>query len=228
MLIYLCDDEYKMLENLEKIVQETAPKVEIQAFNSGGELMGALNAKSCDVLFLDIDMPEISGMDVAKWIQAAQKQMLLIFVTSHDELVYESFQYHPFGFVRKEFLKSEIKQVMSECVKELQSKTQFFFFRAKGMEYKTKLSEIQFFEADGNYLKIHTDKEIFRFRSTVAAVENTYGSQGFIRIHKGFLVNQAAVKMICNDEIHLDNGLILPIGMKYVEETKRILMRSFR
>jgi len=228
MLIYLCDDEYKMLENLEKIVQETAPKVEIQAFNSGGELMGALNAKSCDVLFLDIDMPEISGMDVAKWIQAAQKQMLLIFVTSHDELVYESFQYHPFGFVRKQFLKSEIKQVMSECVKELQSKTQFFFFRAKGMEYKTKLSEIQFFEADGNYLKIHTDKEIFRFRSTVAAVENTYGSQGFIRIHKGFLVNQAAVKMICNDEIHLDNGLILPIGMKYVEETKRILMRSFR
>lgn len=228
MLIYLCDDEHKMLENLEKIVQETAPKVEIQAFNSGGELMEALNCKSCDVLFLDIDMPEISGMDVAKWIQATQKQMLLIFVTSHDELVYESFQYHPFGFVRKEFLKSEIKQVMSECVKELQSKTQFFFFRAKGREYKIKLSEIQFFEADGNYLKIHTEKEIFRFRSTVAAVENTCGSQGFIRIHKGFLVNQAAVKMICNDEIHLDNGLILPIGMKYVEETKRILIRSFR
>lgn len=228
MLIYLCDDESKMLEKMERLLRAMLPESTIQTFQSGKELLIELQKKQCEILLLDIDMPEISGMDIARWIQNSGQKVLLIFVTCHDELVYESFQFHPFGFIRKQYLDNELNDVINECMKELQKNEQFFFFRSEGKDYRIQLSEIQYFEADGNYLLIHSQHEKYRFRSTITAIEDQYKRQGFIRIHKGFLVNQSSVKVISNEGIHLNSGAVLPLGLKYIDEAKKTLMRCLR
>lgn len=228
MKIYLCDDEKKILDDMKEIVQECQKNCEVNAYTSGMELVKALKEDVCDILLLDIDMPDISGMDIAKWLVNLEKKPLLIFVTSHDELVYESFQYHPFGFIRKNYFNNEIKKVLSDCMKELESSNKYFNFRTEGKDIRLFLSEIKYFEADGNYLRVYTDNGEYRFRSTVTAVENGFGHQGFIRIHKGFLVNQSAVKILSGDEAHLTDGTVLPIGKTYIEEAKGKLMRYMR
>ncbi|MBQ9700861.1 MAG: response regulator transcription factor [Lachnospiraceae bacterium] len=228
MKIYICDDEIKILNDMQKRIRECRSEDEIKAFTSGMELINELEKDICDILLLDIDMPDISGMDVAEWLLKLERRPLLIFVTSHDELVYDSFQYHPFGFVRKSYFNDEISKVLKDAVKALGSNTKYFNFRTEGKDIRVLLSEIRYFEADGNYLKLFTTGEEYRFRSTVTAVENSLSNQGFIRIHKGFLVNQSGVRVLSNEEAHLIDGAILPMGKTYVDKARTQLMRYMR
>ncbi len=228
MRIYLCDDEQKMLENMAKQVKECVPEAEVRTFTEGKALMEQLQQEGCEVLLLDIDMPEISGMEVARWMQTIGNRPLLVFVTSHDELVYDSFQYHPFGFIRKGFFEHEIARVLEACKKELGSKLVYFHFRTEGQEIRVALGDIRYFEADGNYLKLFLQQGEYRFRSTLAAVENSVGTGGFIRIHKGFLVNQAVVRVIGADEVQLADGTRLPLGKTFAEDARTQFMRYMR
>ena len=101
MKIYICDDEPKILSDISSKVKDTLSGFDISEFTSGKSLLEAIAENSCDILLLDIDMPEISGLDIAKELAMMTEKPLLVFVTSHDELVYDSFKFHPFGFVRK-------------------------------------------------------------------------------------------------------------------------------
>ena len=119
MKLYLCDDELKIREEISEVVSNALPEAEVCCFSDGKSLLKQLNREPCDILLLDIDMPELSGMDVAEQLVKLSQKPLLIFVTNHDELVYESFRYHPFGFVRKQFLDKELDKVLKDCMAEL-------------------------------------------------------------------------------------------------------------
>ncbi len=228
MKIYVCDDEPQMLKDLTAKIKYYMPEDEVQSIGGGNALLIQLQQNLCDILFLDIDMPDISGMDIAGKLMEIESKPLLIFVTSHDELVYESLQYHPFGFIRKSFFDEEIEKVLKDCEAELKDRKKHFHFRMESRDIVLSLTDILYFEADGNYLKLYTEVEMFRFRSTVTAVENSLVNHGFIRIHKGFLVNQSAVKMIGRDGLAMVNGEFLPLGKNYVDEAKQKLLRYMR
>ena len=228
MKLFICDDEAQIRHEFEEIVQRLSPQSEIRVFSSGERLLDVLRQENCDVLLLDIDMPGMSGMDVANCLGEKEYKPLLVFVTSHDELVYDSFQYHPFGFVRKSFFEKEIDKVLKDCARELEGSRKHFSFRVGGRDVRLSVSDILFFEADGNYLRLYSSKEEHRIRSTITAVENSLSSCGFIRVHKGFLVNQLAIRTFGTDELQLENGITLPVGKTYAESAKKLFMRYMR
>lgn len=176
-----------MLRDIAKKTSECLPDSEIRFFSSGRKLLSCLAAEPCDILLLDIDMPDITGLEIAGSLEPGEKRPLLLFVTGHDELVYDSFQYHPFAFLRKSRLDAELTAALADCVQELAYRERHFCFRAGGKRICLFLSDILYFEADGNYLKLFEKKGRYRFRSTIASVENALAACGFIRIHKGFL-----------------------------------------
>lgn len=228
MKLYLCDDEVKMLEEISERVKMQFPSAEVKAFSAATELLYRLKEENCDVLLLDIDMPKISGMEVAQRLAELPKKPLLVFVTGHDELVYESFRYHPFGFVRKQFIAEELGKVLEDCQKELLQERKHFNFRMTGKEVCLAMSEIMFFESEGNYLKVHTEKEEYRFRSTIGAVEASLTEEGFLRIHKGFLVNQRAIRLFGTEAVELIDGSKISVGKTYAESAKQQFMRYLR
>ena len=225
MKIYICDDEPQIVRDMENKIKNILQDGFITSFTDGKQLLKTLESASCNILFLDIDMPEISGLDIAKELEKMSEKPLLVFVTSHDELVYDSLQYHPFGFIRKSYFEREIEKLLKDCEKELSKKERHFTFKSGTENMRIKLSEILYFESDGNYLKLFTDGQEYRLRDTVAAVENTLSSSGFVRLHRGFLVNQAAVKRLGTEEAELGNGVKIPIGKNYAQEAKKRLMR---
>lgn len=225
MEIFICDDEPKILSDISSKVRSALPEAAVSEFTSGNALLEAITEDNCDILLLDIDMPEISGLDIAARLTALANKPLLIFVTSHDELVYDSLQFHPFGFVRKGYLDKELPRILADCVTELNSRGKHFCFHTASADVKLPLDEILYFESDGNYLKLFSKDKEYRFRDTLSAVENALSDSGFIRIHKGFLVNQAAVKMLTSDEAELVNKTRIPIGRSYSETAKKQLMR---
>lgn len=228
MQIFICDDEPHMLTDIAKKVSECLPDSNIRTFLSGTELLQCLEAEFCDVLLLDIDMPDITGLEIAKHLAKQEKRPLLLFVTSHDELVYDSFQYHPFAFLRKSCFDKEIKAVMTDCVLELEHKERHFCFKTEGNRISLLLSDILYFEAEGNYLILFSKEGQYRFRSTITSVENTLSGSGFIRIHKGFLVNQAAVRLWGSEKVQLTGDSMLPIGKSYAKTAREQFLGYMR
>lgn len=225
MQIYICDDEQRILKDMENRIKLILQECFVKTFSDGKELLEALKNSACDVLLLDIDMPQISGLDIAGELTKMQDKPLLVFVTSHDELVYDSLQYHPFGFIRKNHFDSEIAKMLKDCQQELVAKNQHFTFKSGTENVRIPLEEILYYESDGNYLKLFTKEQEYRLRDTVTAVENALSTSGFVRIHRGFLVNQSAVKKLSAEEAELINGVRIPIGKNFAQEAKARLMR---
>lgn len=223
--ILICDDERRMLQMIAEKAAGYLPGSDVRTFSSGAALLDCLQAEACDILLLDIDMPDITGLEIAGRLSLLEKRPLLLFVTSHDELVYDSFQYHPFAFLRKSSLDREIRPALEDCVRELRHRERHFCFRWEGKRVCLLLSEIFYFEAEGNYLRVFVGTGQYRFRSTIAAVENTLAGCGFIRIHKGFLINQAAVRLFNAKEVELFDGTRLPVGKSYAKTAEEQFLR---
>ena len=231
MKIAVCDDESKILEEITTFIQKEFPLNKTEAFSDGQTFLSSLKAstgREPDVLLIDIDMPGMNGMEVAAALAQEKAQTLIVFVTAHDELVYDSFKYHPFAFVRKKYLEVELRAVLKDCQKEIDSRSKRFVFQNASQTINLAQSEILYFEGQANYLAIHTTGDEYRMRSTMTAVEKELGNSGFLRIHKGFLVNLAHIKILKSENLELDNGELLPIGKSYSDEAKKSILRFMR
>lgn len=228
MKIYICDDELQMLKSISEKVKVILPDCTIEEFSDSWALLDGLKLSGCDLLLLDIDMPKVSGLDIARQLDLFAVKPLLVFVTSHDELVYDSLTFHPFGFVRKGYIDEELERTLKDCRRELSQREIYFTFKSGCEDIRLKISEMLYFESQGNYLNLYTADQVYRIRNTIAAVEETLSEKGFIRFHRGFLVNQQAVKVLGTEEAQLVTGDKIPIGRSYGEEAKRQLVRYMR
>ncbi len=230
--VALCDDELKILDDLSlKITtafKNAKSKVDLFKTDNPFELLDYLKAETVDVLFLDIDMPKISGMDIAETLLNSDMKTLLVFVTSHDALVYKSFKYHPFGFIRKAYFDEEISAVVNSAVDEIRKNNDTFSFKTNDGFYIIKLMDILYFDSESNYVNVHTAEQIYKFRGTLSAIEKELVPKGFIRTHKGFLVNQKHIYSIKSDDIVLTDKEVLPIGRTNRESVKALIMRCMR
>lgn len=223
--VAFCDDETKILEDLSVKIKKEFEKIncEIDLYtteNSIG-LLGYLKSCPVDILFLDIDMPTISGMDIAEALLNSEIKTLIVFVTGQDALVYKSFKYHPFGFIRKTYFDEEITGVVKGLIEEIQKSSDTFFFKTNDSFNRIKLKDILYFESESNYLNLHTANTVYKFRSTLSA-------KGFIRTHKGFLVNQEHIFSVKSENIVLSSNVVLPIGRTNRDVIKARIMRYMR
>jgi DNA-binding LytR/AlgR family response regulator len=227
--IAMCDDEKEICSlyqtKLKTILSEQNIIGHIDCFSDSKAFYELMDTTSFDIILLDIDMPEINGLKIAQKMNTLEYKPILIFVTCHDTLVYQSFQYHPFGFIRKSYFDEEIRPVLMQAMEYKVKEKMFFMFSFENETVKILLSDILYFESNGNYLMLYTKNETYKYRSTLTEVERELSEHGFIRIHKGFVVNSKEVYRIGNNEITLINGTELPIGRSNKESVRQTLMR---
>lgn len=233
--VVICDDEENILKEasyiVDKKLSEKQMSYNLQAINDARILLDELKENTIDVLFLDIDMPYYSGMDIASYISDNNLSTILIFVTSHDELVFKTFAYKPFGFIRKTHLDEEIDELVDRLSKELEFRKQELVIAKSGEIVKIPLNEISYIESDGNYLNIRTGEEIIRHRETMTNMENELKGKDFIRCHKGYLVNVNHIEKMKMSELVVkcgDDDAILPVGRSYEKDVKKKIMESIK
>ncbi|MEE0857383.1 MAG: LytTR family DNA-binding domain-containing protein [Ruminococcus sp.] len=228
----VCDDEKIVLDEICSKVQNAFSEInctaEIFKTHKPFDLVEHIKNSTTDVLFLDIDMPSLSGMDIAQFLIDCNAEILLVFVTSHDTLVYQSFRYHPFGFIRKSHFDEEIGAVVKSIADELQKRNEHFSFKTNEGFFKVPFEDIIYFESESNYINLHCTDNQYRFRGTITSLENELKAKGFIRTHKGFLVNQQNIFAIKGDDIELSSKELLPIGRTNRESVKKAILRYMR
>lgn len=233
--IVVCDDEKEILDDILTKVRSCFEKNNISARYTGivdsRKLMECIQNEKIDVLFLDIDMPYHNGMDIAGYINELGLQTILIFITSHDALVYQTFAYRPFGFIRKTHINQEIDELVRRVHNELLENKQELVIQ-KGQELiRVFIKDIIYIEAEKNYLLIRTCDDIIRIRETMTNLSNELQGKGFIRCHKGYLVHAEYIEKLKNSEIILRIGnenIVLPVGRSYEKEVHRKILEMLR
>ena len=233
--ILICDDELNILDKILEKVKTQFDKEKINAeylsISDSRQLMEHLEKKHVDILFLDIDMPYFTGMDIAGFINKNRLNTMIIFVTSHDALVYQTFEYRPFGFIRKSYIDEEIEPLVKRIVAELDDRKEEIMV-TKGQEIiRIPIKDVNFVEASGNYLNIRTDKEEIKIRETMTGIEQELKSKGFIRCHKGYLVNSKYITKLGNGQLDVEyNGFTsdIPVGRSYEKDVKRSILELLR
>ena len=126
--IVLCDDEVESLQRteaeIERIKEKLPYPVDVVKYADTDYLMARIDNRELqsDILIVDVDMPKMSGLDIAKYIRQNKLDIIIIFLTGHDEYVYSSFEFAPLRYIRKEFIKEELLYALLAACRNVDTK----------------------------------------------------------------------------------------------------------
>ena len=238
--IALCDDDKEFLQKFSEIISKEfttyTDDFEIKSYTDGVTLINEHRCKAFDIIFLDIDMPEISGFDVAKKIREDFSNCFIIFITSHSELVYESMDFQPFNFIRKNCnisLKEKISEIVSKLMRHIKQSTKIILEDDISGRCVVYFREIAYIESNKHYIYYHiVNKENpIKIRGSINECEEKYSSFDFVRIHKKYLANLRLISDINNrnDEILIDSiKTKLPMSKNYKKNIKEKYLNYLR
>lgn len=173
----------------------------------------------CDVILLDIHMPEISGIQIASRINDKKtdaEKPYIVFVTKRDDLVFDALKVFPYTFIRK----STIEDLMPCLIRinERISNNQIYVIKDGRKTIRVFLKEIIYLEKKKNYVIIHTQSGIYKERSNMSAKIKELSDYGFIRSHIGYIVNLDYIEEILLDAVKLVTGDTIPLSQRYRKE----------
>lgn len=187
---------------------------------NGKEAISLLKSKSFDIVFMDINMPLFTGIEV---LQTLPIRPATIITTAYNDFAFDAYQLDAVDYLLKpisfpRFSKSVDKARAFLNLKTSKNEVQKnIFFKVDGYEQPFLLDEILYFESMGNYLKIHFithSRPVIVYESLKNLTENL-PSDKFIQIHKSFIINIGFVQKISKESIEISNKIQLPIGRKY-------------
>lgn len=234
--IIICDDNKMFLSKIqEQIKSEIAIgkfgdiEYNINAFSSVNIAMNYCIEQNPDIAFLDIDMPESSGFDIADMIHSRNNNAIVIFVTDYDNYVYNSFKHRPFRFIRKEYIRIELPEALSSALNDLLSQQQFITLGNKDFNKKIFAADIMYFESKKNYVEIVCfDGNTYTYRSTLYNLEQQFTSYFFVKVHAAYVVNMKYIKKIDKNEIELYNGKKINISQKNYSQVHKAFAEYLR
>ena len=233
--IAICDDEKNICTYIEKRTVECLAKADeegnIKVFYDSAELIECCEDKTIefDIIFLDIKMKTLNGVECAKILREKDISSLIVFVTSSAEYVFSGYEVKAFRYILKNDLVNAFERIFGECLNELNKNIKdFYTVKTASQVRNIPLSEILYFESNRRVINIHTHKEEVEFYGKLDDVEKTLAEKDFIRTHQSFLVNAHKIKSVKKDCVELSDGGILPVSKSKATAVKEGYLWSKR
>jgi two-component system, LytTR family, response regulator LytT len=219
--IAFVDDDPAFLEeakqDIERYQSEEKVSLQISCFHDGLEFINRYES-IFDVVFLDIDMPNMNGLTAAKKLREKDPTVCLLFITSLAQFAIQGYEVHAFNFLVKPvdyfFFSENLRKALAYVSAHEQEEV--VLLKDKDL-VKVPLSSIRYVEKDGNYLLYHTGEAVYRVRGTMQELLTTWKSRGFGQCLSGCLVNYRFVKRIGHNEVLVEKES-LPLSRNYKNE----------
>jgi len=218
----IVDDDGMSLKILQTLVERTEFLDLKGAFSSSVEAAHAIRRMKIDLIFLDIEMPDMTGLE---FIKALDQKPQIIIVSSKDKYARDAFDYDVVDYLLKpidnypRFLKAVFK-----AKDNIDTNTQLgkggndnIFIKVDSLYVNFSLSDILWVEAYGDYVKIHTNQKTHTVYSTLKSIEGKLPSEDFVRIHRSYIVRMDKIKNIDLSNLQIEDH-ILPISNSYKPE----------
>lgn len=235
--IIFCDDNSQYLASLKAYVQKECQKVVPKeqgymigpAFGSGEEVLQYIKNNHIDVLLLDIDMPYMSGFDVARRICKEYPHVKIVFMSAYDNFVYSSFEFYPFAYLRKSHIAHELPGVIKRIVDKMNEPNRQIKIETNSGPKMVDINSVVYVESNRNYYTIHLlQGKKYVCRGTLISFEDEVRDFDFFRIHSAFLVNLEHVERILENGFVLVKNVTLPIAQKRAKDFRKVYMDYVR
>jgi two-component system, LytTR family, response regulator len=212
------DDEPKALEVIERYCQKISLASLKATFREPLKAIEFLNRERVDLIFLDINMPDISGMQL---LQTLSPRPLIIFTTAYSQYAVESYELNALDYLLKPITFERFLIAINKAAAALSSRNTTgpdedaaVFIKSGPQTYRVKVSEILYLEKNGNYITIHGKDGNILIRENMGDIFDLVPAADFIRVHKSYVVGIRHISMI---EVHqlIVNGEKIPIGSTY-------------
>ena len=229
----MIDDERPALDELAFLLERDARVAEVHTTDSPTEALRLLQQLEVDAVFLDIQMPGLTGIELAQVLARFKTPPAAVFVTAHDQHAVDAFDLNAVDYVlkpvREERLAEAVRRVLAATRPE-QAEEQVPVERG-GVTRFVPVSEIRYVEAEGDYARLHTADDSHLVRVPLSQLEQDWADAGFLRIHRSLLIATAFV-----DEVHVDGGRCsvvigdqeLQVSRRHTRELRDLLVRSAR
>lgn len=229
MKIAVCDDERVISAQIKSLIEEKKPDACIEIYASGEELLAA--EKDFDIIFLDIKMDGMNGIDTAKTLRQEGKESVIVFITGVREYVFEAFDVSAFHYLLKPIEERRFSEVFERAVREAEKHTEhgrrLFVVRTGKRSITLDKNDILYIESRAKKVEIHAKGKNVEIYAAMNELEAQMG-EGFYRSHRGYLVNMAYIAEYSNDSITLSNGETVYLAKEKYGEFVKMYMRYLR
>lgn len=230
--IGICDDQQEvrlaLRWALERLLETRGVQSQIFEFSSGEGLLGWMEKHrgELDLVFLDIEMKELSGMETARRLRAADAGLQLVFVTGYPDYVYDGYAVGALGYLLKPPKPEQLEDILTRALAALyRAGDEVFLCRNGENFYRIPQAKIQYFASDRRKITCLTPERSYSFYGKLDEVQAGLGT-AFVRIHQRYLVHAAAVEQICGSEVILAGGESLPISRSCQAQALLALTRA--
>lgn len=226
--IAICDDSHRMIREIEKLIDrhDGSHRMECDFFYIAEDMLHYMkkNHMQFDLYFLDIEMPGISGIELAKTIRNENKECIIIFITSHEEYIYDAFDVRAFNFIKKPIDEKRFNNILQKAICELSLRKQIFSFQYKKKQIHLECPKIKYFESNKRKMLIYTEQEeVFEYYDTVKNTLRKLRGGMFLQCHASYIVNMNWIDTIEKDKILLKSGETIPISKKHKNEVQQAM-----
>lgn len=229
--IAICDDEWYYLKLIHDLItkllyERGISEYDIELFSSGEELCKRDNEIGVyQVIFLDINMPGINGLQTAEIIREKNQKVFLVFITAFIDYAVEGYKMEPIRFLLKDMFEEMLPECIDTIIKKLHLQAQRIKYNFLEGEKDIFIDKIYYVESWKHKLNFYVcEKELNQYSlyNKLDNIEKELNHYGFIRIHKSFLVNAKYIDHIINYKVKMQNGKILSVPREKFQEVKEI------
>ena len=222
----IVDDEPIAREILENHIKGINTLEVVATCKNGIEAFNEINSKKVDLIFLDINMPEISGLSFAKSIN---KNIKVIFTTAYREYAVDGFDLQAVDYLLKPISFERLVQAVNKFLDEnvvvkpepisglIHEKSDFIFVRSDRKMIKINFSDMYYVESLSDYIKIHIINKAIVTRETITSIEAKLPQKDFMRVHRSFIVSIPKIVSFTNEFIEV-NKKAIPISRSYKKD----------
>ena len=229
--IAICDDEKHMVDHIKALVSDFFRKknreIHLRTFLSGKELL-SYNGQ-IDILFLDVQMKGMDGMETARKLRADQFRGILIFITVLKEMVFQSFEVQAYDYLVKPVDEKQFEKTMERLYVSMQNTGEDSLLVQKGYEGRIILKdEIVFCEVIDRKIYLNlASGEVVDYYERIENLETKLGSH-FFRCHRSYLINLKHLKGYKNGTACMDNGKEVPVSRLRSKEFSGIVLQYMK
>lgn len=216
--IAVCDDERIFIDRIRSILLDC----EIQEFTDSRKLLQAVKkGEEYDVIFLDIVMPALDGMGLAREIRETDEDVIIVFITGKIEFMQTGYEVKAFRYLLKDQLESGLPVIWSDIEKELAGRRdKYFIFEYNRQTWRYACREIRYFESDLRRVILHAKSGTAVLYGKLDEIEAAHPV--FVRIHKSYLVNPKFIRTVSVGNVITTEGDILPVSRRYRQRLERM------
>lgn len=224
MRIAVCDDEQRFLDDISGIIEDIYKSLDIitERFTDGNELLKSFRSAPYDLVFLDIEMPDMDGISLAEKLREMSNEVSIVFLTGHVEYAINGYEVNALRYLTKPADRRKVKDVIDKVMGDL-NKDKIIWIRTDMGEMKLKLSDILFIESQNQNVVINTSLNSYSVRGNMNDYEANLTPEGFFRIHRSYLVSLGKIQRVSEKDVIMDDGTSLPVSRSKRTALKDVL-----